>query len=247
MARFAQTMKDKYKDINCVCSTMVGIIDTNKYVVLSPNHTLKGYEGMHIKNEFSKYCKLPLHVMNDVKAAAQGELKFGSLKKAKKVNAIVMAIGTGIAGCPIIDSNIYMGATYASGECGQMLVNNHFYEMHYSVPALIIRCEKTYGRTLTGEQCLELAKTNVPIRHEVNRWFDGIIKGIMNYVYLFNPSYVVLGGKITEHKDFDLKVLKQSMMKLAKKPISSFEHVKIVKAQLGNDAALYGVASLALK
>jgi predicted NBD/HSP70 family sugar kinase len=69
----------------------------------------------------------------------------------------------------------------------------------------------------------------------------------MNYVYLFNPSYVVLGGKITEDSHFDIKMLKQSMMKLAKKPVSSFEHVKIVKAQLGNDAALYGVASLALK
>jgi predicted NBD/HSP70 family sugar kinase len=69
----------------------------------------------------------------------------------------------------------------------------------------------------------------------------------MNYVYLFNPSYVILGGKITEDKHFDVHTLKQNMMKLAKKPISSFEHVKIVKAQLGNDAALYGVASLALK
>jgi predicted NBD/HSP70 family sugar kinase len=69
----------------------------------------------------------------------------------------------------------------------------------------------------------------------------------MNYIYLFNPSYVVLGGKITEHKNFDIAILKQAMMKLAKKPLSSFEHVKILKAQLGNDAALYGVASLALK
>jgi glucokinase len=169
MAKFAQEMKVKYKDITCVCSTMVGIIDTDKHVVLSPNHTLKGYEGMHIKTEFNKYCKLPLYIMNDVKAAAQGELKFGSLKQTHKVNAIVMAIGTGIAGCPIIDGKIYMGATYASGECGQMLINNHFYEMHYGVPALIVRCEKVYGKQLTGEDCLALAKTNVNIKREVDR------------------------------------------------------------------------------
>jgi predicted NBD/HSP70 family sugar kinase len=169
MAQFAAEMKKKYNDIYCVCSTMVGIIDTDKYIVLSPNHTLKGYEGMHVKQEFKKYCKLPLYVMNDVKAAAQGELKFGCLKNTNKINAIVMAIGTGIAGCPIVEGKIYMGTTYASGECGQMLVNNHFYEMHYSVPALIIRCEKVYGKKLTGEQCLTLARTNVAIKHEVNR------------------------------------------------------------------------------
>jgi predicted NBD/HSP70 family sugar kinase len=68
----------------------------------------------------------------------------------------------------------------------------------------------------------------------------------MNYIYLFNPSYIVLGGKITEHKSFDIKEMTDTMMKLAKKPVSSFQHVKIVKAQLGNDAALYGVASLDL-
>jgi predicted NBD/HSP70 family sugar kinase len=69
----------------------------------------------------------------------------------------------------------------------------------------------------------------------------------MNYVYLFNPSYVVLGGAITEDKNFDVKAIKEIKMKLARKPLSSFEHVQILKAQLGNDAALYGVASLALK
>ncbi|GHU47222.1 hypothetical protein FACS1894218_1200 [Bacilli bacterium] len=74
MAKFANDMKKKHKEIQCVCSTMVGIIDTDHYVVLSPNHTLKGYEGMHIRKEFGKFCKLPLYVANDVKAAAMGEM-----------------------------------------------------------------------------------------------------------------------------------------------------------------------------
>ncbi|GHU47218.1 hypothetical protein FACS1894218_1190 [Bacilli bacterium] len=93
----------------------------------------------------------------------------GALKGKKKVNAIVMALGTGIAGCPIIEGKVYMGNNYASGECGQMLVNNHLYEMHYSVPALIIRCEKVYGDTLTGERCLDLAKTHVVVKREVDK------------------------------------------------------------------------------
>ncbi|GHU27770.1 hypothetical protein FACS1894152_4820 [Bacilli bacterium] len=169
MAEFAQKMANKHKDIKSVCSTMVGIIDTDKYIVLSPNHTLKGYEGMHIREEFAKYCKLPLYVMNDVKAAALGELKFGVLKNLKKVNAVVMTLGTGVAGCLIIEGKIYMGSTYAAGESGQMIVNGHLHEMHYSVTNLVIRCEKVYGKRITGEECLALAKTNVKVRHEVNR------------------------------------------------------------------------------
>ncbi|GHU27767.1 hypothetical protein FACS1894152_4810 [Bacilli bacterium] len=66
----------------------------------------------------------------------------------------------------------------------------------------------------------------------------------MNYIYLFNPSYVVLGGGITEHSLFQVEEIKRLTMKLAQKPISSFQHCKILKAKLGNDAALYGVASL---
>jgi predicted NBD/HSP70 family sugar kinase len=158
MAKFAQDMKNIHKEIKCVCSTMVGIIDTKKYIVLSPNHTLQGYEGMHIREEFAKYCKLPFYAMNDVKAATQGELMYGSLKGKKKVNAIVMAIGTGIAGCPIINGEIYYGSTYASGECGQMVVNGHFYENHYSVPGLIKRCKKIKPTIITAEECLDYAK-----------------------------------------------------------------------------------------
>jgi predicted NBD/HSP70 family sugar kinase len=168
MSKFAQQMKNKHKDIECVCSTMVGIIDTDRYIVLSPNHTLRGYEGMHIKEEFGKYCKLPLYVANDVKAAALGEINMGALKGRKNVNAIVMALGTGIAGAVVIDGKNYMGNNYASGECGQMLVNGNLFEMYYSVPALIVRCEQVYGKTLTGEGCLALALTNVKVKRVVD-------------------------------------------------------------------------------
>jgi predicted NBD/HSP70 family sugar kinase len=245
MAKFAQKMVNKHKDIKCVCSTMVGIIDTNKYIVLSPNHTLKGYEGMHIRTEFAKYCKLPFYAINDVKAAARGELMFGSLKNTKNANAIVLAIGTGIAGCPIINGEIYMGSTYASGECGQMVVDGHFYENHYSVPGLIKRCKVIIPSIITGEECLNYSKTNKQIKTIVDAWFVGLIEGFMNYIYLFNPSYIIFGGKITEYEYFDLKLVKMLMMKAAKKPVSSFEHVKLIKAKLGNNAALFGAASLA--
>jgi predicted NBD/HSP70 family sugar kinase len=67
----------------------------------------------------------------------------------------------------------------------------------------------------------------------------------MNYIYLFNPSCFVFGGKITEYEYFDISLLKSLSLKLARKPVSSFEHVKLLKAKLGNNAALMGVASLA--
>jgi predicted NBD/HSP70 family sugar kinase len=167
MAKFATTMHKKHKDIKCVCTTIVGPFDTDRYVVLS-HQSLEGYSDVNVRKEFAKYCKLPIYADNDVKAAALGELHSGALKGLTGVNAIVMAIGTGIAGCPIINSQVYRGSNFSSGECGQMLVNNHHFEMYYGVPFFIARCEQIYGKELTGEKCLELAKTNVSVKREVD-------------------------------------------------------------------------------
>jgi predicted NBD/HSP70 family sugar kinase len=165
---FAQQMKQEYQEIKCVCTTVVGIVNPYTSVILSPNHTLKNYEGMNIKKEFKKYCSLPLYVINDVKAAATGELYYGSLKDKKNVNAVVLTIGTGFAGCPIINGEIYLGSTFASGEGGQMVINGHYFENHYMVPSLIKRCKAIDNSIINAEQCLELVKTNKDIKTEVD-------------------------------------------------------------------------------
>jgi predicted NBD/HSP70 family sugar kinase len=75
----------------------------------------------------------------------------------------------------------------------------------------------------------------------------GIVDAVLNHVYILNPKYVVFGGKISEHKYFNLKVFKNLMLKTCRQPpINSVNDVKLIKAKLGNDAALYGVASLAI-
>jgi hypothetical protein len=62
-----------------------------------------------------------------------------------------------------------------------------------------------------------------------------------------NPEYVIFGGKITEDKYFNLKTFKDLMLSNCRQPIlNSITGVKLIKAKLGNDAALYGAASLAI-
>ena len=110
-----------------------------------------------------------------------------------------------------------------------MLVNNKLYEMYYGIPQLIKRCQKITRKKLTGEDCLLLAKTNRNIKKIVNEWYDGLVKGIMNYIYIMNPEYIVLGGKITEDRNFDLKYFRSVMLKLAQKPLILLEMLKLLK------------------
>jgi predicted NBD/HSP70 family sugar kinase len=64
--------------------------------------------------------------------------------------------------------------------------------------------------------------------------------------YILNPKYFIFGGKITEDKYFNLKTFKDLMLSNCRQPaLSSIKNVKLIKAKLGNDAALYGAASLA--
>jgi hypothetical protein len=62
---------------------------------------------------------------------------------------------------------------------------------------------------------------------------------------MFNPTYFIFGGQIVEHKYFDLRTFKTLMIKNARQPVlNCIQDVKLVKAKLGNKAALYGVSTL---
>lgn len=247
LSRFAKEITKKDKQIECVCGSIGGVIDGNTYQVLSPHHKFQDYHMVNVLNIFRKHCKLPFYIINDVKAAALGELRYGCLKGSKDV-AIMLAIGTGIGSAPIINGKLFLGQEWSAGECAGMVVNNHWFENHYGLPPLINRCKEIDESIVTAEDCLEKMKHNKAIKNTVDAWFVGLLEGVSTYLYLFNPKYFVFGGKISEHKYFDLKIFKKLMLKNCRQPpFACLKNVKLLKAELGNDAALYGAASLAWK
>ena len=168
------------------------------------------------------------------------------IKKHPEVKCICSSVGGVIDTDNYINGKLHLGKHWAAGEVGPMVVNNHYYENHYALPGLIRRCKEIDNNIVTAEDCLRLAKKHRFIKNIVDAWFVGLMEGIASMIYMMDPEYFIFGGKITEDPYFNLKVFKKLMLTNARQPvINSFQDVKFVKAKLGNDAALYGVASLA--
>jgi glucokinase len=168
VAKFAKTMHKKYPNISAVCSTFGGPIDTENGTTFTIHQKFSNHNNINLKEEFAKFCELPFYVINDVRAGALGEITYGCLKQKKDFDAVFLAIGTGICSAFIIDGHIYSGDKFQAGEIGPIVVNNHFFENHYAVPALIKRCQEVDKTIVDGEDCLKRMKKNVNIKNIVD-------------------------------------------------------------------------------
>jgi len=87
----------------------------------------------------------------------------------------------------------------------------------------------------------ELEQGNKEIKDIVDNWIDEIIYGLINLVHIFNPSCIILGGGIMKQK----YIIDSINEKIQNKIMDSFQGLKIVPAQLGNNAGVYGMAAIA--
>ena len=81
------------------------------------------------------------------------------------------------------------------------------------------------------------------IRSEIDKWIDEIIVGLVNIIYIFNPSMIVLGGGIM-NEDYIIELIDR---KIYTRLMDNFKNVKIVRPKLGNDAGMIGAAYEASK
>jgi glucokinase len=68
--------------------------------------------------------------------------------------------------------------------------------------------------------------------------------GIANYVNIFNPDVVVVGGGIMAAGELLLGVAREEAGRRALRP--PWREVEVVAAELGNDAGVLGAAALVL-
>ena len=70
----------------------------------------------------------------------------------------------------------------------------------------------------------------------MNAWIDEVVIGLDSLVHIFNPSLLVLGGGIMN----EALLIREIQSRLSRSPEPAFEALRVVRAQLGNQAALYG-------
>ncbi len=242
-----------------------GGIDTGRGVVVTPSPNVPGWVNVPLAEIVKKKSGVNTLVINDASAAALGEHRFGAGRGVK--NLVLFTLGTGIGGGIIVDGRVYLGASGGAGELGHMTIdaggpecgcgNTGCLEMLASGRAIardaVRRLKKGEKSSLldmvngemekiTAEHVGKAARNGDSLAVAVLEqaaYYLGI--GMVNAVNIFNPEMIVLGGGMAELGD----ILTEPGRRMVDERTFSINAraVRIVTAQLGNEAGVYGAAA----
>jgi glucokinase len=211
---------------------------------------------------------LPVFVDNDGNTAALAEHRAGAARGASE--AIVLTLGTGIAGGLILRDELYRGALGSAGEIGHMVIdfngpacvgncpNRGCAELYTSGTALVREAERLgairpgsglarlmrEGRVLAGPLITEMAHDGDQAAIEAIELIGrrlGIV--IANLINIFNPHVIVIGGGVIAAGELLLGPARGVVAELVLPFLAG--HVKIVPARFGVEAGMVGAAALA--
>jgi len=262
---FADKKKIKIRGIGVGSPGTVNLV-TGKIEGSCPN--LPQMVNVGLKKWLSRYFKLLIHADNDANVMALAEHKFGAAKGYH--HALCLTLGTGIGGGIILDGELFHGSNYAGAEFGHMTIcykgrkcncgSIGCLEMYASAPAIVedtkILLHKNKKSIIHKLVKSDLSGLTPKIIFEAERKGDSLATevinqtciylgaGIASAVNLLNPQVVVIGGGVSEGGNNFIKRIEKEVKKRAFP--SATKNLKVVKAQLGNDAGFIGAAMLCL-
>jgi glucokinase len=242
----------EYKNIDRVGISTAGQVDHIQGKIIFASENLPGWTGMEIKKRIEEAYNIPVVVENDVNAAAIGEAFYGAA--VENNTFLCLAYGTGIGGAIVENGKIYRGAFGSAGEFGHTITHvggkhctcggRGCYETYASTSALVNRCMQELSmKEANGRAIFELLEEgNEDIKKILEEWLFEVVMGLVNFVHIFNPSLIVLGGGIMT-QPYIIKYIQENLPKYV---MPNYSKVNIKSAKLGNNAGILGAAHLAI-
>lgn len=252
--------------LHSIVIAAAGAIDLERGLVTSsPN--LLGWHDVPLRDMVEEKYKVNTLLINDANAEALGEHQLGAGKGVD--NLILVTVGTGIGGGIITNGRLYSGANGSAGEIGHTTIdvngprckcgNIGCWETFASGRAM---AREAQARVKWGEESvlagmvhgeieqITTEKIDVAARGGDPLALDIISKaatylgiGMVNLVNAFNPEMIIVGGGVAKMGELLLEPARQVVRERAFKLASGA--VRIVPAQLGDDAGVLGGAIFA--
>jgi glucokinase len=241
-----------------------GGVDTARGVIVTPSPHLPDWTGLPLRDRLTGRFPVPAALLNDASAAALGEHRYGAGRGSSHL--VLLTLGTGVGGGIITNGRLYLGASGAAGEIGHMTVadgpecgcgNTGCLEMLASGTAIAREADR---RLRDGEPSVLTAMTggnDTPLTAEMvagaaasgdalaravlERAGHYLGVGLVNLVNIFNPEVIVLGGGMAA---LDHVLVDPARRLVAERAFGiSAAAVRIVRAELGNNAGVCGAAA----
>ncbi|MGM1063292.1 ROK family glucokinase [Saccharothrix sp. Mg75] len=223
-----------------------------------------------VADRISRRVGMPVVLEHDANAAALAEHRFGAARGAGV--AALVAIGTGIGGALLIDGEVFRGAHGVAPELGHLRLvpdgrpcpcgKNGCWERYCSGTALsttavellarhpgastlLTRESLGDSRAVTGRRVAAAARDGDPLAlralADLARWLG---EGLALVADVYDPEVVVIGGGVSESAPLFLDEARDRYAAV----VTGAGHrplARIRPAQLGDDAGIVGVATLA--
>jgi glucokinase len=252
--------------LDSISIAAAGAIDIEKgLVTLSPN--LPGWRDIPLRDMVGEKYGVNTFLINDASAAALGEHHFGAGKGVS--NFIMLTVGTGIGGGIIINGKLYSGPSGSAGEIGHMTIDVNGPKCSCGNIGCLERlvsgtavAEEAIRRLSQGEKSslteigggkiksITAEKVSLAAQNGDSLAMEVISKaatylgiGLVNLVNIFNPEMIIIGGGLAKVGDLLLEPARRVVRERAFQ--LSARLVRIVPAQLGDDAAVLGAAIFA--
>lgn len=217
-----------------------GIIDGD-HITLLPNLNIKDFDlNKRLENRYG----FKVNIRNDANCTALAEASFGSTKDVK--DSYFITISTGIGGCLIHDSNM----VNLPFEIGHILVHykNGYDEFEKLCSGTgMENLARSYGLEVTGcKDFFSKVEQNDKLALEIlDIWEEMVAVFIANTQMEFNVDKFCLSGGVMKSSKYFIKELEEKANKIIKN--YPLKEIKIVLAEMDQDAGLFGGVAVALK
>lgn len=238
-----------------------GPVDRRRGTIHNP-FTLPTWDTVPIVERMQNLFHVPVILENDADVAALGEYWRGAGQSVEKLYAVT--VGTGIGTALVEAGRIYRGLDGLHPEGGHMLLDPNgppcycgahgCWESFCAGPSIV---RDVLGRDLSGSKLLQMAggkrekiearmiiesarAGDLPARQAMDKAARYFALGIINVIINFLPEMIVLSGGLMKSVDIFIPAIHQAIA--AHSTMVPARQVKILPAQLGYHAGLYGAA-----
>ncbi|MFC7679189.1 ROK family glucokinase [Paenibacillus sp. GCM10028914] len=232
-------------------------------IILAPN---VGFKDVPIRALLEERLGKPVKIDNDANVAALGEAWSGAGRGVD--NCVCYTLGTGVGGGIIVNGKIYQGSAGMAGELGHITVVPDLEAIQCGCGKMgcletvssatgIIRMAKDAvergDRTslalvgnIAAKEVFDAAKAGDEVALRiVKRAAYYLGKSMASVAAVLNPEVFIIGGGVSKAGDILFDEVRAVFTKLTPEPLQ--RGVRIVAAELGNDAGVVGAAGLHLR
>jgi glucokinase len=247
-------------DVIAIGVSSPGPLDSRTGMVMAtPN--IKEWQNFPLTANLTERFGVPAYLDNDANLAGLAEWKFGAGRGHH--NVLYLTISTGVGGGVIIEDRLLQGHHGLAAELGHVTIaedgpvcgcgfRGHLEAFssgtgieRYVADELAAGRKSALSERPSAHAIAEAAKKGDELAREAYARagkYLGI--GVANYLHIFDPSIVILGGGVSMSGALLFEPFEASLRKHVFHP-RYLEGLVITKAELGDDAGLLGALVLA--